>query len=247
MKAVTAILGLLGIGGVVGAVYYSLSSKDQPPEAEGPPGAMEPPSDQTGKTATGKNETSIYSMEAGPGAEAIRGRMKELFQYRDSKMKILQSYDILGQVFQGITYRSGVASVISALFGNVYNLPVYPTSLQPDTVEKLKAVRDVESFEKITSTAGIDTAFSIWRSALNLPTGETLWLEQVMEILQTGGFGPHGKADKNWSERYDAYTKDMQTLAANLVKSSDKLNDALRQQAISDLRGKGWRFTGIDA
>lgn len=245
-RLIAFLIAATGIG--VGAYFYlSEKSKDNAPEAGGPPNAVKPPG-TTGNApeATNTEEAKYYSLEAGEGAEAIRNRMNELFRYRDSRNKILERYGVLDPIFQGITYISGTNAVINTLFGNVFNLPIYPKSIFPDYYAQLQAIQATEGFEKITSTAGIDSAFSTWRNALNFPTGETLWLENVMEILKTGAFGPHGKADKNWSERYDAYTGDMQKLAKNMAKASTSLEDALRQQAISDLRGAGWKFTGID-
>lgn len=191
-------------------------------------------------------ETPTLSTEAGEGAELIKSRMKELFTYTGSRQGVIEKYGVLDTMFSGVEHKSGSNTVMNLLFGNVFKVPLYPKSLYPSYTAQLQTIGQTQGFEEITASSGdINTAFSIWKNALQLPDGQTFWYDGIEQLLLSGSFGKPGPADKNLSERYDAYTRDMQKIAGNLEGASRKLDDALRQQAIADLRGAGYKFTGV--
>lgn len=239
MNRVISALGILAVG--VAAYFIS---KDRKPDST-IPGVSSGEAPEVLPASPADN--APLSTEAGPGADLIKSRMKELFSFSGSRQSVLENYGILDGLFSGVEYRSGVNTVLNLLFGNVFNVPIYPKSFYPAYAAQLETIVNTQGFEEITKNSGgnTDTAFSIWRNVLQLPDGQTLWFSNVDELIRAGIFGTPGPADKNLSERYDAYTRDMQTLSKNLLVSSRKIEDALRQQAISDLKASGYKFTGV--
>lgn len=241
-KMIAGIFGVL-LAGATGFYFWQKDKKPDSPEQI--PNTPDPPPVEA-PAAGGSGETKTYSTDAGEGLEAIRARMRELDLYGGSKQAVIGRYGVLENLLSGVQYRSGVNSVLNLLFGNVLNVPLYPASNSAYT-SQLQAIKDTQGFESLTSNAGGNTAtaLQVWQTALQLPNGQTFWYPGIEQLIDAGQFGKRGPADKNKSERYDAYTRDMQKVAENLLIASRKYEDALRQQAITDLQSSGWKFTGL--
>lgn len=243
-KSIAALWAVLIAGAGVGG-YFLWKSKSDPlaPEIQGQPGNAPLPE---GPKAENPAEQKTYSAEAGEGLAAIQARMRELGLYASSRQNIISQYGVLDNLLSGVTYRSGTNSVLNLLFGNVLNTPLYPASNGAWTAQ-LNSIKDTQGFEELTANAGGNpaTAFQVWQTVLQLPDGRSFWYPGIEQLIDAGQFGKRGPADKNKSERYDAYTRDMQKVAENLLIASRKYEDALRQQAIQDLIGSGWKFTGL--
>ena len=81
---------------------------------------------------------------------------------------------------------------------------------------------------------------------MGIMAGLSFWPPDLESLLLEGVFFNAGPADKNRSEEYDSWSRDVKVLAENLIEANRKAADAIREKAISQLRGRGWRLEGYD-
>lgn len=230
---------------IVGLLYfmYNKWKASKPADQQEAPPALPPPA----ATTTAQTNTSQSAMLANsePAASAIRSRVQQLYN-STRREEIFSQNNTRELLYAGLSYRAGVRSVVAqqSPYGNADLFPIVPIQVNEQYRQRLLGVADLEGFEEMTSRGQFELAKTTWKNALNLEDvgGLNLWPENIMDILRAGLFFVSGKADKNMSERYDSYCKDMQTLCANAVRCIDKASNQFQNQAIVDLRDAGWNI-----
>lgn len=198
------------------------------PPAPAPPA---PPAQQS--------QTASF-VDSGEGLLAVNQRMKTIYNSSD----YLDIYsDQLEKLYEGMSYKQGFKNAMKAIFGSLQKVPVIPSFISTSQSKLFKDVADVKGFEEQTRQNGFDSAVNLWRQNTDI-NGISFWPEDLKERIEAGDFGQTTKADKDRSERYDAYTSDFKRFAVNAQKVSSDLTNAVKNRAISDLMAAGWKFSG---
>lgn len=242
LAAVVVALYLLWRKGV-----FSKAASTEPIEpAQGPP----LPAPTGPMQAQGQSAPVSYDPFSGVGGQQVNARMRALWNNATERNTIIAGSGLTDRLYQGLQYPNGVKNAMAAIFGSSSNVPLAPETLEPGYTRRVKEWKDVPGFESLTSSQGGDptTAFSTWKNALLLQDqGLNFWPPNIAALIEAKEFGEPSRGDKNRSERYDAFTKDMKALGQNIAFINTKLNEIVRDRAISDLRAAGWAFIGYDA
>lgn len=240
------ILGLI-IGGIL---YYLNKSKKVDTSTDAgslEPGRQEPkpappvePLPVQTQGAANSNDTPTLFIDSGEGLKQVNARMKTLYLSSDyDGIKAAQIY----KLFETCKYPNGMKQGMVANFGSLNKIPVIPDFFDPGFSTAWEGVQSIEGFEKLKNAAGFNTALNTWQGALSIQDFN-YFPSNLSALIESGQFGATTKADKDRSERYDAFTTDAKTFAKNMVKLCKDMTTALRAQAINDLVGAGYKFYG---
>jgi hypothetical protein len=196
-----------------------------------------PPAPQTQATA----DSQTYYTDQGEGKKAIESRMYALDR-SEEKNNIIGIVDF----YKGVSnFREDIKTVMSSLFGSAFDLPVLSFDLEPNYKTFLSAIPETENFEPLSQGGQVQKAISVWRSALTF-RDFSFWPNNLADLIEQGYFKASGSADKDRSERYNAFTESMKPISENLMKASSSYTVNLRNRAIADLVASGWKFYGIN-
>lgn len=221
-----------------------LEGAGPPPEYEGGQAGGQP----QGETPEGT--PILYDTETGQGGAAVKQRMKSIWQNAGARENITSRSGLLNQIYQGLKYPSGTKNAMASIFGSPSALPLAPDSIEPAYGRRVKEWENVPNFETMTAAQGGDPteAFATWKTALNLPeVGLNFWPQNLPALIEAQEFGPINRGDRNRSEKYREFTEDMKVLGGNIAFANKKLDEIVKDQAISDLRAAGWQFLGYDS
>jgi len=211
-------------------------------------GAAGPPPADVSPQPDPSQPIVLYDTETGEGGAAVQQRIKTIWQNAAARNELINSSGLLNRVYQGLQYPAGIKNAMAGVFGSSSAIPIIPDSLDPAYSQRLQEWKDVTDFEAITSTSGIDQAFSAWKNALNLVSqGLDFWPPNISILIEAKEFGEINRGDRNRSERYQAFTNDMRKVGENLALANSKMDEIVRDRAIADLRAAGWNFIGYDA
>jgi len=231
---------------IAAAAYYFL--KVRKPEAAADvtttpaPPAPPPPAPAPGTGSTGQLPTLAGDE---PARTAILNRAKALYNSAERE-NVFSRNNTRENIFSGLQYKAGVRSVLAQNLatGNAEQFPLIPDFINPAYLQRLEAAADLRGFEAMTQSGQFDLAVSLWRSTLDLSDvgGPNLWPTNIVQILDAGLFYVSGGADRNKSERYDSYCKDMAKLFSNAAAATRSAAAQFRAQAIEDLNRGGWKI-----
>ena len=211
-------------------------------------GAAGPPPADTSPQPDPSQPIVLYDTETGEGGAAVQQRIKTIWQNAAARNDLVNSSGLLNRVYQGLQYPAGIKNAMAGVFGSSSAIPIIPDSLDTSYSQRLQEWKDVTDFEAITSTSGIDQAFSTWKNAFNLVSqGLDFWPPTISVLIEAKEFGDINRGDRNRSERYQAFTNDMRKVGENLALANSKMGEIVRDRAIADLRAAGWNFIGYDA
>ena len=212
-------------------------SSQAPPPAAPPPGAPAAPT-------TGATTPAILASEE-PAKSAIRRRAIELYN-SNRREEIFATNNTRENIFSGLQYKGGVKTVLAQELpsGNADQFPIIPVMVNPQYLQRLEALKDLEGYEAMNRRGQGTLAAQIWGNALNFSEvgGPNLWPSNLRDILNAGLFFVSGPADRDKSERIDSYCVDMQKLCSNAAAAVRSAESHFIAQAIQDLNNSGWRI-----
>ena len=131
---------------------------------------------------------------------------------------------------------------------NVNLLPVIPKEVDREYSDRLQLITELTSMEAMDRTREWSSVKRTWKTAadMGIMAGFSFWPPDLESLLLEGVFFNAGPADKNRSEEFDSWSRDVKVLAENLIEANRKAADAIREKAIAQLRGRGWRLEGYD-
>lgn len=189
----------------------------------------------------------LYDTETGEGGAAVMQRMKSIWANASARNEVIASSGLINRVYAGLTYPNGIKNAIAGIFGSSSNLPLAPVTIEPAYSRRVTEWQNVPDFETLTATSGIETAFSAWKTALDLKeVGLNFWPPNLPALIEAQEFGPINRGDKNRSEKYREFTNDMRVLGDNIAFSNKQIDEIVKDRAIEDLRTAGWKFIGFD-
>lgn len=205
-----------------------------------------PPPPQTGEPGSADENKPLLASEE-PARTAIEARAIAIYNSA-KREQVFSRNNTRENVFAGLTYRSGVRTVLQQVLasGNADEVPIIPPIVNPQYAKRMEAVKDVPGFEDTTATGNFDLAIDLWRDALDFTSvgGPNLWPPNMEQLMAAGLFYRSHSGDRNMSERYDSYCKDMVILCRNIAAASRSADSQFRSQAIEDLNAAGWNIVG---
>lgn len=237
MKALNISLIVAAVLIIAFLTYFAFFKKEakgiEKVEEKPAPQALPPPVQQA------DNNKPLF-VDSGEGLVAVNSRMKTL--YNSADFQAIKNAEI-NKLFVGLSYANGMKAGLTNNFGSLSKIPVIPTFIDSSFANDFQGIESVVDFEQITKVSGINAAFTTWRSALNIQ-GYDFYPANLQLLVDSAQFGMPTPADKNKSERYNAFTVDFKKLAANMIKLCNDLSESLRRKAIFDLVDAGWKFVG---
>lgn len=203
------------------------------PNLPPPPPAPAPPGATTTEPAFSENEE--------PAKSAIQNRYNQIQVDAGSMANVRSSVGFQNAILQGVQY----PATWQTYFGNLLNIPTPLDDAQFN--ENLAMLGRAKSFEAVKNETGFDTAKVRWAALTSLGQGLNLMPGNLADLIAQGAFGTVGRRDSDKSERYDAWSKDAQRIAANLQAITPLLRQAARTRAITDLLTSGWKIRGYNA
>ena len=236
MKNIVLIIGISVILAI--AAYFFLKKKpDEASKADDLPDLQ--PAPPPPAPAQTQSQTSAF-VDSGEGLAAVNQRMKVIYNSAD----YIDIYsDQLEKLYEGMSYKPGFKNAMKSIFGSLQKVPVIPSFISTSQSKLFKDVGDVKGFEEQTRQNGFDSAVNLWRQNTDIG-GVSFWPSDLKDRIEAGDFGQTTKADKDRSQRYDAYTSDFKRFAVNAQKVSTDLTNAVKNKAIADLMAAGWKFSG---
>ena len=217
--------------------YFFFNKKDKLKDEEVLPPAPPAPAPPA---PTAQQSQAASFVDSGEGLTAVNQRMKVI--YNSADYADIYS-DQLEKLYEGMSYKQGFKNAMKAIFGSLQKVPVIPSFISTSQSKLFKDVADVKDFEVQTKSNGFDSAASLWRQNTDIG-GVSFWPEDLKDRIEAGDFGQTTKADKDRSERYNAFTSDFKRFAINAQKVSSDLTSAVKNRAIADLMAAGWKFSG---
>lgn len=210
-----------------------------------PPAAVPPQGQPAGQPGA---QQQLYDADSGIGAQAIQNRMRQIFNSAARRQSTIQASGAPGSLYTAMKYPEDMRAAMATVFGSAAAVPIVPPSFEPAYIDRLDTWQSLPGFERTTRGSGIEKAFQIWRPALEFSDlGVNFWPSQLPTLIEAGAFKSSGPADRDRSERYDAFTEDMKILGQNIIRASRDYEEFLKAEAIQDLRATGWAFVGYDA
>ena len=269
-KTLIAVLASLGIAALI--YYFAMRKSDG--EGDDALGAFNgsggqsvaPPPPPPPSTGGGNNNTggglsntggggvatapvTLYDTETGIGADQIEKRVKVLYKDRDELHRAIDESGVLDNLFSGLSYGSSMRLYLNQHFGGLLNIPIIPPGVdrggftsQMDILAELPTFNDLERGDRWAQ------AESTYKGAATLADGRTFWNTELIRqmAIENEQFGSHTRPDRNRSNNVQNFAEDLKRLAPKLANGAVKVEKQLREQAITDLRGIGWKFSGYD-
>lgn len=179
----------------------------------------------------------------GLGAQLIDRRAREIYQNKTALENVIQQRGVPVPDSTGTKYPAGIARVLNDT--GFQSFPVVPSFISPGYKAEINNFISQPDFENLAK-ANIDSAKATYRNALNFVSVRFFPFEALDKAVQEESFGKPNKSDKNKSERYNAAVLDMKTVFGRVLESNKKLEEALKAQAIEDLRQSNYKFIGYD-
>ena len=241
MKSTKYAIAIVSIAALSILIWIIIKVKKVSPDSqlEKPDSTPLPPAPLPPAPAPDQSQTSNF-IDQGEGLRAVNERMKAIYNSADFQ-EIFNVYT--EKLFDGTKYRSGLKNAMKSSFGSIQKIPIIPTFISTNQKKLFEDINDVNGFENITKQSGFNKALATWRQNMEL-NGVDFWPPDIAELIEQNQFGNVTKADKDKSERYDAFTADFKAFAKNAASISEKLTTDIRNRAISDLIAAGWKFTG---
>ena len=179
----------------------------------------------------------------GLGAQLIDRRAREIYQNKTALENVIQQRGVPVPDSAGTKFPAGIARVLNDT--GFQSFPVVPSFISPGYKAEINNFLSQPDFENLAK-ANIDSAKSTYRNALNFVSVRFFPWDALEKAVQEESFGKPSKSDKNKSERYNDAVLDMKTVFNRVLESNKKLEEALKAQAIEDLRQSNYKFIGYD-
>ncbi len=239
LKAFLITIAIISFVGII--VYFLLKPKKQKTESNPILGGSinEPlPAAQVNT-----NVTEPVATESGLGASLIRNRMIEIYNNNGALENVINTKSVPIPDLSGTKYPAGIARTLND--SGFQSVPVVPNFMSPSYQAEIKNFLNQPDFESV-ARSNFDAALSTYQNAMNFSSVRFYPFPAFENVVKQDGFGKPGKADKNRSERYDAGIKDFKVVFSNTLDANKKLEEAIKAQAIQDLRDSGYKFIGFD-
>lgn len=187
--------------------------------------------------------TQALDTTSGLGATMIDRRARDLYQNKTSLESIIQQKGVPVPDSSGTKFPTGVARVLND--SGFQSFPVVPNFISPGYKAEISNFLSQPDFENL-ARANFDSAKSTYQNAMNFNAVRWYPFPALDKAVQESSFGQASKSDKNKSERYDAAIRDMKTVFQRVLDANKKLEEALKAQAVEDLRASGYKFIGYD-
>ena len=195
------------------------------------------------KPTENTNISVPLEVATGLGAQLIDRRAREIYQNKTALENVIQQRGVPVPDSAGTKFPAGIARVLNDT--GFQSFPVVPSFISPGYKAEINNFLSQPDFENLAK-ANIDSAKSTYRNALNFVSVRFFPWDALEKAVQEEGFGKPSKSDKNKSERYNAAVLDMKTVFGRVLESNKKLEEALKAQAIEDLRQSNYKFIGYD-
>jgi len=250
----TSTIKIFGLIAAVVAVYWfylkdrdaSKSSFDLVPA---PPLPAPPTADAPG-TETTAEPSPILPLTNPQVVAAIRTQTAAIYGNELEREVVYDAKSVRDGIFTGLLYRNGIRRALNSALpsGNANRIPVIPPTVDREYQDRLELITELTAMEEMDGRREWSEVQQTWRQAADMGAvaGFSFWPPDMVQLIDEGVFFVSGPADRNKSERYDSWSKDVKTLAANLMTANRKAEDAIRNKAIQQLRGRGWRLEGYD-
>lgn len=233
------------------AVYW-FYLRNQDEIKSGTAGVPAPPLPAPVVTAPGGNTaepTPILPLSDPQVSAAIRQRFTAIYNDESLRESIYDQENLREGVFSGLLYRIGIRRALTSSLpsGNPNRVPVIPSSVDTEYTDRLELISELETMDVMDRRRDWSEVQQIWRQASDMgaAAGFSFWPPDLLALLDEGLFFNAGTGDRNKSEEYDSWSKDVKQVAVNLIAANQKAEAAIRARAIQQLLAGGWRLEGF--
>jgi hypothetical protein len=248
MKTTTSVILVLLL---VGGLFLFTSSKRPPNQVSSEDTVPLPPeSEDTQQTEQTREPSPILPLSNPQVTMAIRTQSAAIYANEEERESLYSINNVREGIFAGLNYPVGIRRALATELptGNPNLLPVIPKEVDREYSDRLQLITELTSMEAMDRTREWPSVKRTWKTAadMGIMAGFSFWPPDLESLLLEGVFFNAGPADKNRSEEYDSWSRDVKVLASNLIEANRKAADAIREKAIAQLRGRGWRLEGYD-
>lgn len=189
-------------------------------------------------------QTTLLETESGQGKSLIDNRMRQIFQNELATRDVIIKYNVPLPNRNGLNYPAGVAQVLND--AGEKEVPVVPAWAAPSYEAEIDNFIAQTDFEMITFNQGFESAEKTYQNAMAFDSVQFYPWTPLKKAVVGNAFGRVKASDKDRSNDFNTATKDFKVLMNKVKDSNKKLGDAIKQQAIADLRAVGYKFKGFD-
>lgn len=188
-------------------------------------------------------ETPAIDSESG----IVTARAKQLYANKQKRDEVSAKFSVNYPNPGTTQYPAAVRSVLNQ--SGVDQIPLIPSFISDTYQKKISDFTGAESFESIARTQGYDKAKSVYTELLTFPQFNARLFEAIAKNVFDGNFGTVSARGDHMRLRYwdfDTAMNIFKQLFKQASQGSKELGDALKEQAIEDLRAAGYKIVGYD-
>lgn len=175
----------------------------------------------------------------------VRERMKQIFRNRQERENVIQEYSVPVALVASTQNPSGVQEVLT--ISGLAEIPIIPPFISQEYQKQINDLQKLRTFEELTFQSGFDDAKSIYDKALFFKNLQTGLFPFIQKVADGDGFGKKKKGDNDRSNNISAGIEDFRKLFKQTLEANKQLENALKDEAIKQLRAAGYKFVGYDS
>lgn len=244
MKQVYKVISFVAIGGLALVVLYAIARilGIKRGEAKGVIPSVYPdePLPNVPKADTEKTPISADS-------GIVLNRAKQLYNNAQSRNAVVAKYGVTVPLPGTTEYPASVREVLTR--SNATEIPVIPAFISSTYEGEINKFLQTRNFEELARSAGFEEAKQIYRESMTFPAANLSLFNALFDVVNSDGFGRVQAAGDHARRRYwdiEKATNIFKGLFTQAKKGSKELSEALKEQAIEDLRAAGYKIIGYD-
>lgn len=231
---ITAILATITI-----VIYYAFFRKPKTGEKDGIPQKDILPDTPLPEIP------KVTDAQALPSSSPIvTERMKQIYRNKQERENVIQEYSVPTALLSTAKNPSGVKEVLVA--AGLNEIPVIPPFISQDYQKEIGALDSIRPFEELTYKSGFDSAKNIYDKALFFKTLQTGLFPYIQKAADSNAFGSKKRGDDDRSNNISDGIEDFKKLFKQTLEANKALENALKDEAIKQLRLAGYKFVGYD-
>lgn len=244
MKQAYKVISLVAIGGLAFVVIYAIARilgiKRDEKSGVIPTVYPDEPLPDVPKTDT---EKAPINSDSG----IVLNRAKQLYSNAQSRNAVISKYGVTVPTPGTTEFPAAVREVLTRSGAN--EIPIIPSFISSTYEGEINKFLQTRNFEELAKSAGFEQAKQIYRESMTFPAANLSLFNALFDVVNSDGFGRVQAAGDHARRRYwdiEKATNVFKGLFTQAKKGSKELSEALKEQAIEDLRNAGYKVIGYD-
>lgn len=232
-------LGLVFLGLLVFYVISKLLGKNNLPE-DNKGGVLDFPDEPIPDVTPPNTENQNPIPSNSP---IVFERMRQIFRNQSERNKVLSLITLPAYN----TEHSGAIreSLVKSGFSEI---PIVPEFIAPTYDNEIEAFLSLPAFEEIDKRSGTGEAEKVYSSAMNFESVQLPLWTGLRHVATGGGFGQVNGKSRSWNKTFGLNNgvKEFKKMFTQVLKSNKEFEDALKTEAINQIRKAGYKVEGYD-